>query len=78
VTDVATASLMRQVFAHMYRLGAVIVATSNRAPDELYTGGFQRNIYGPFIDLIKDRCEVHEMRSDVDYRSAMAQGDFLF
>ncbi|KAJ3144313.1 Lactation elevated protein 1, partial [Irineochytrium annulatum] len=73
VTDVATATLMRQIFAHMFRLGAVVVATSNKAPDDLYTGGFQNNIYLPFIDLIKDRCDVLHIRSKTDYRELMLQ-----
>ena len=74
VTDVATAVLMRQLFAHMFRMGAVIVATSNRIPDELYRGGWQKNIYGPFVELIKDRCEIYDMRSKQDYRDVIAQG----
>ncbi|KAI9335009.1 AFG1-like ATPase-domain-containing protein, partial [Zopfochytrium polystomum] len=73
VTDVATATLVRQLFAHMFRLGVVVVATSNRKPDDLYQGGFQRDIYGPFIDLIKERCDVYHMRSDIDYRVLMLE-----
>ncbi|KAJ3320137.1 hypothetical protein HDU76_000367 [Blyttiomyces sp. JEL0837] len=73
VTDVGTASVMRMVFAEMFRLGAVVVATSNRKPEDLYRGGFKREMYGPFIDLIKDRCDEFHMRSDIDYRNVMLQ-----
>ena len=56
----------------MFRLGCVIVATSNRIPDDLYKGGFQRDQYAPFIDLLKDRCEVLLLKSnDGDYRQVM-------
>ncbi|KAI8852307.1 AFG1-like ATPase-domain-containing protein [Chytridium lagenaria] len=73
VTDVATAVIVRQVLAGMFRLGAVMVVTSNRAPDELYQGGFQRSVYAPFIDLIKERCDVVHVRSETDYRAVMAE-----
>ncbi|KAJ3215508.1 hypothetical protein HDU67_000296 [Dinochytrium kinnereticum] len=74
VTDVATAVILRQVLAGLFRLGVVVVVTSNRAPDELYQGGFQRSIYSPFIDLIKDRCDVLNVRSETDYRVVLAKG----
>ncbi|KAJ3114736.1 hypothetical protein HDU96_001735 [Phlyctochytrium bullatum] len=73
VTDVATAVLVRQVLASMFRMGAVMVVTSNRAPEELYQGGFQKSIYAPFIDLIKERCNVLTVRSETDYRVVMAK-----
>ncbi|KAJ1550239.1 Lactation elevated protein 1, partial [Cladochytrium tenue] len=75
VTDVATATVLRQVFAEMFRLGAVMVATSNRQPDELYQGGWQPSIYRPFVDLLKDRCEAFHLRSETDYRTVMQQGN---
>ncbi|TPX68091.1 hypothetical protein SpCBS45565_g03327 [Spizellomyces sp. 'palustris'] len=71
ITDVATASVMRQVFKHMFKLGAVMVATSNRAPEDLYKGGFHREYHSPFVDLLKERCEVLHLRGKVDYRSEM-------
>ncbi|KAJ3077713.1 hypothetical protein HK102_005014, partial [Quaeritorhiza haematococci] len=68
VTDIATAAIMKQLFEYMFRLGAVVVATSNRLPDDLYKGGFQRELYSTFIDLLNDRCEVQHLRSSTDYR----------
>jgi len=45
-----------------------LVSTSNRAPDHLYEGGLQRNLFLPFISLLKERCIVHEIGSSTDYR----------
>ncbi|KAI9106032.1 AFG1-like ATPase-domain-containing protein [Phlyctochytrium arcticum] len=69
ITDVATASIMRQILRHMFVKGAVMVATSNRAPEDLYKGGFHREHQSTFVDLLRDRCEVAYLRSKTDYRS---------
>jgi predicted ATPase len=76
VTDVATAVIMRQVLAAMVKLGVVMVVTSNRVPADLYKGGFQRNVYGPFVELLEDRCEVVHLRSETDYREMLMNGEF--
>ena len=42
--------------------------TSNRPPDELYKDGLNRQLFLPFIALIKERLEVHELESATDHR----------
>lgn len=49
-------------------LRGVQVSTSNRAPDRLYEGGLQRPLFLPFIELLKTRCEVHDIQGSQDYR----------
>ncbi|KAJ3336708.1 hypothetical protein HDU93_002328 [Gonapodya sp. JEL0774] len=69
VPDIATAAILKQLFSHVFRMGGVVVATSNRSPENLYRGGYQRHLFSSFMDLLRDRMEIHDMRSTVDYRS---------
>jgi len=69
VTDVGDAVLLRRLFTSLLDQGAVVVATSNRPPKDLYYNGIQRELFVPFIDLLYERCVVHSMEeSDTDYR----------
>ena len=49
VTDVADALIMTKLFGTMWRNGTVVVATSNRRPNELYENGLNRHY---FIEII--------------------------
>lgn len=68
VTDVADALILNRLFSHLFANGVILVSTSNRAPDNLYEGGLQRDLFLPFISTLKERCIVHEIGSAVDYR----------
>ncbi|GAB2267481.1 hypothetical protein Dimus_002464 [Dionaea muscipula] len=79
VTDVADALILNRLFGHLFSNGVVLVATSNRAPDNLYEGGLQRDLFLPFIATLKERCVVREIGSVVDYRKlTSAEQGFYF
>ena len=68
VTDVADAMIIRRLLDQLWARGVTLVTTSNRAPTDLYKNGLNRPQFVPCIEAIEARCDVHEMRSDVDYR----------
>ena len=74
ITDITDAMLVGRLFERLFERGVVVVTTSNRAPDALYKDGLNRNLFLPFIAMIKERLEVHELESATDHRLDRLQG----
>jgi cell division protein ZapE len=68
VTDIADAMILGRLFAKLFELGTVVVATSNVAPDDLYKGGLNRALFLPFIAQISDHMDVLRLDARTDFR----------
>lgn len=78
VTDITDAMLLGRLFGTLFELGAVVVATSNRHPGDLYKDGINRELFLPSIDLLKTRLQVIEIVAQKDYRLDQLEGDQVY
>ncbi|WP_197917249.1 cell division protein ZapE [Thiosulfatihalobacter marinus] len=78
ITDITDAMIVGRLFEQLFQAGTVIVTTSNRVPGDLYKNGLNRQLFLPFIDLIKQHLRVWELVSPHDYRQNRLSGSPVY
>ena len=69
VNNSADAMIMSRLFTSLIlHEGVTVVTTSNRAPDQLYKDGLNREHFLPFIALIERELDVLTLNGPTDYR----------
>ena len=74
IIDITDAMLVGRLFQKLFEAGVVIVTTSNRVPEDLYKNGLNRQLFLPFIDLLREKLDVVHLESPNDYRQHRLQG----
>jgi cell division protein ZapE len=79
VNDIADATILARLFATLFAEGVIVVATSNVEPSRLYEGGRNRDLFLPFIALLRESSDVLQLEAPIDYRCQQGgAGDVFF
>ncbi|EGW32269.1 uncharacterized protein SPAPADRAFT_139631 [Spathaspora passalidarum NRRL Y-27907] len=70
--DIAAANIVKILFTYYFKLGGVLVATSNKLPEDLYSNSFHRKNFTGFLSILNSRCHSVDINSEKDYRSYFA------
>ena len=68
INNSADAMILSRLFSHLLEQGVTVIATSNRAPRDLYLGGLNRELFLPFIDLVEREMDVVALNGPTDFR----------
>jgi cell division protein ZapE len=73
VTDIADAMLLSGLLEALFERRVTLVATSNTAPEALYSDGLQRDRFVPAIELLQRYNDVFALSGKRDFRMALLQ-----
>ncbi|KAG0145308.1 hypothetical protein CROQUDRAFT_107923 [Cronartium quercuum f. sp. fusiforme G11] len=72
MVDVAGAGLLSRVLEWYWRLGGIVLGTSNRVPEHMYDEGVQKSTVLPFLNRLKLKSPTIELGSKRDWRRELA------
>ncbi|KAI4337329.1 hypothetical protein L6164_015760 [Bauhinia variegata] len=71
--DVFAIVALSGILSRLLSTGTIIVATSNRAPQDLNEAGMQREMFEKLVSKLEQHCKNVLVGSEIDYRRFIAQ-----
>uniref|UniRef100_A0A7C9AKV8 Adenosinetriphosphatase n=1 Tax=Opuntia streptacantha TaxID=393608 RepID=A0A7C9AKV8_OPUST len=71
--DVFAIVALSGILSRLLSTGSVLVATSNRAPQDLNQDGMQKEIFQKLVEKMGEHCQIVPIGSDIDYRRLIAE-----
>ena len=71
VRDIADAMIVKRLFDVLFEKQIIVIATSNRHPNDLYENGLHRDRFVPFIESLKTHCQIMRIADGNDWRSRL-------
>ena len=68
VTNIADAMILGHLFEQLFENNVFVILTTNNHPDHLYKEGLQRELFLPFIEMIKVKSVVIDIDIEQDFR----------
>ncbi|EEA05036.1 ATPase, AFG1 family protein [Cryptosporidium muris RN66] len=68
IIHITDAMIIKRLFNILFDLGIVVIMTSNRPPNDLYSGGLNRSNFISFIDTLMKFCKVYNLKGETDFR----------
>lgn len=78
IADIADAMIVGRLFGQILDAGVIVATTSNRPPEDLYKDGLNRQLFLPFVALLRERMHVRELESPTDYRRHLLEGEPVY
>ncbi|KAK9101970.1 hypothetical protein Sjap_019224 [Stephania japonica] len=72
--DVFAIVALSGILSRLLSTGTVLVATSNKAPNDLNQDGMQRDIFLELVTKLGEHCQNILIGSEIDYRRLVAKG----
>lgn len=78
ILDITDAMTVGRLFEALIKHDIRFIITSNRHPDELYKNGLNRELFLPFIEMIKKYFHIESLNHEIDYRKNRLQNMDIF
>ena len=74
ISDIADGVIVGRLLEQLFKLGVVIVTTSNRPPEDLCKDGLNRHLFIPYARMLEEKLTLYRFGGSQDYRRQRISG----